>query len=89
LGNVSYDRDRTPFLQPDMKMPQERSYGDRTADAVDSAVRGLVDAALARAVAILRANRALLDRAATALLASETLNRDEIDMLRKEIVAVP
>lgn len=86
LGNVSYDRDRTPFLQTDMKMPQERSYGDRTADAVDTAVRALVDAALARAVTILRANRALLDRAAISLLATETLDRDAIEALRQEIV---
>ncbi len=86
LGNVSYDRDRTPFLQPEMKMPLERSYGDRTADAVDAAVRALIDGALARAVAILRANRAGLDRAATALLATETLNRDEIEALRQKIV---
>ncbi|MBC7638088.1 MAG: ATP-dependent zinc metalloprotease FtsH [Acetobacteraceae bacterium] len=86
LGNVSYDRDRTPFLQPEMKMPQERSYGDRTADAVDGAVRALIDNALARAVAILRANRAVLDRAATALLATETLNGDQIEALRQEIV---
>ena len=86
LGNVSYDRDRTPFLQTEMKMPQERSYGDRTADAVDAAVRALVDAALARAVAILRANRALLDRAAAALLATETLNQAEIEAFQKEIV---
>ncbi len=86
LGNVSYDRDRTPFLQTEMKMPQERSYGDRTADAVDAAVRALVDTALARAVAILRVNRVLLDRAATSLLETETLGRDAIEVLRKEIV---
>ena len=67
-------------------MPEDRSIGDRTADAGDGAGRHLIDGALAGAVAILRANRPLLDRAATALLATETLNRDEIEALRREIV---
>ena len=48
LGNVTYDRDRSPFLQPAYPMPQERGYGESTAEAVDHAVRALVDRAFAR-----------------------------------------
>jgi cell division protease FtsH len=89
LGNVAYDRDRSPFLQPNFPVPQERSYGEATAHAVDRAVRELVDQAFAQASAVLQQNRALLDRTAAALLATETLGEPEIARLKEEIVAPP
>ena len=85
LGNVAYDRERSPFLQTNMPMPQERSYGERTADAVDAAVRVLVDTALAKAIAILQRNRPLLDTTAEALLKTETLNEPELAALKQQI----
>lgn len=85
LGNVAYDRERAPFLQTNMPMPQERSYGERTADAVDAAVRVLVDTALAKAIAILQRNRPLLDTTAEALLKTETLNEPELAALKQQI----
>jgi cell division protease FtsH len=87
LGNVAYDRDRSPFLQPNFPVPQERGFGEATAHAVDRAVRELVDRAFAQATAILQKNRALLDRTAAALLATETLSEPEIERLKLEIVA--
>jgi cell division protease FtsH len=89
LGNVAYDRDHSPFLQPNFPVPQERRYGEATAHAVDRAVRELVDQAFAQASAILAKNRVLLDRTAAALLASETLSEAEITRLKAEIVAPP
>ena len=89
LGNVAYDRDRSPFLQPNFPMPQERIYSEDTANAVDHAVRALVDQAFAQASAILRRNRGLLDRTAAALLETETLGEPEIERLKQEIVSVP
>jgi cell division protease FtsH len=89
LGNVAYDRDRSPFLQPNFPVPQERFYGEATAHAVDRAVRDLVDRAFSRATAILRKNRELLDRSASALLATETLGEPEIARLKAEIIAPP
>lgn len=64
LGNVAYDRDRSPFLQGLPSMPEARAYGEDTARAVDGAFRALVDAGFARAIKILERNRALLDRTA-------------------------
>lgn len=87
LGNVAYDRDRSAYLQTGMPVPQNRDYSEDTANAVDSAVRGLVDHALERAVAILQLNRALLDRAADELLKTETLNQPQIEALKREIVS--
>jgi cell division protease FtsH len=70
-------------------MPQERAYSEDTAEAVDRAVRALVDHAFALAFAVLQRNRALLDRTAAALLATETLDEPEIEELKREILPVP
>jgi cell division protease FtsH len=85
-GSVAYDRDRSPFLPPNFPMPQERNYGEDTAQAVDAAVRTLVGAALQRVFAVLDRNRALLDRTSAALLATETLDEAEIEQLTRQIV---
>jgi cell division protease FtsH len=87
LGHVAYDRERSTYLQPGIPMPQSRDYSEETANAVDSAVRELVDHALEHAIGILTANRALLDRAAEELLKTETLNEPQIEVLKREIVA--
>ncbi|PTR05783.1 membrane protease FtsH catalytic subunit [Nitrosospira sp. Nsp5] len=89
LGNVAYDRDRSAYLQTGMPVPQNRDYSEETANAVDAAVRELVDHALERAVAILQLNRALLDRAADELLKTETLNPPQIEALKREVVSGP
>ena len=87
LGHVAYDRERSTYLQPGIPMPQSRDYSEETANAVDSAVRGLVDHALERAIGVLTVNRALLDRAAEELLKTETLNEPQIEVLKRQIVA--
>ncbi len=89
LGNVTYDRDRSPFLQPNVPAPQERNYSEETAEAVDRAVRQLVDGAFQTAFGILQQNRSLLDRTAAALLETETLEEPAIERLKGEIVAGP
>jgi cell division protease FtsH len=87
LGHVAYDRERSTYLQPGIPMPQCRDYSEETANAVDSAVRTLVDHALERAIGVLTVNRALLDRAAEELLKTETLNEPQIEVLKREIAA--
>ena len=89
LGNVTYDRDRSPFLQPNVPAPQERNYSEETAEAVDRAVRQLVDGAFQQAFGILQQNRSLLDRTAAALLETETLDEPAIMRLKGEIVTGP
>src|SRR6266478_2937299 len=89
LGNVVYDRDRSPFLQPTFPVPQERNYSEGTAEAVDGAVRQLVDGAFQQAFAILEQIRALLDRTAAALLETETLDEPAIEHLKGEIISAP
>ncbi len=89
LGNVTYDRERSTFLEPGIPMPQTRDYSEQTAHAVDAAVRALIDQAFEHAVAILQLNRALLDRTAEELLKTETLNQPQIETLKRAIVTGP
>ena len=61
---------------------RQRRYSDETAHEIDLAVRAHVEAARARAVGILRDNRAALDEGAAALLAHETLSGDELPKVK-------
>jgi cell division protease FtsH len=77
LGQVSYDEETAPLLGGGPQW-HERRYGEATAAAIDAAVRALVEDAFKRAVAILTANRALLDQSANELLAKETFSSEEL-----------
>jgi cell division protease FtsH len=89
LGNVAYDRERSPYLQTGIPMPQSRDYSEATAQAVDAAVSSLVNRALERASRILEHNRALLDRTAEELLKTETLNQSQLETLKRDITLPP
>jgi cell division protease FtsH len=86
LGQVSYESESTPLMEtPGMADWHVRHYGESTAAAIDSAVRALIDDAFQRAVAILTANRALLDQSAKELLIKETFSADELKRIAAEI----
>jgi cell division protease FtsH len=57
------------------------AFSPQTAERIDAAVQRIVQAGFDRASAILGTNRALLDRAAQALLVHETLDEAEITRL--------
>jgi cell division protease FtsH len=78
LGPVAWDTESGNFLQQPGMFWQRRRYSEQTAHEIDQAVRAYLDAALERALEILRGNRAALDTGAAALLAHETLTGDEI-----------
>lgn len=78
LGPVAWDTESGNFLQQPGMFWQRRRYSEQTAHEIDQAVRAYLDAALDRALEILRGNRAVLDTGAEALLAHETLTGDEI-----------
>ena len=79
LGLVAYETERSSFLHgPGMDDWQPRHYGEVTADAIDTAVRRMIDECFERARGILAANRTLLLDSATELLAKETLSEDEL-----------
>jgi cell division protease FtsH len=79
LGLVAYETERSAFLHsPGMDDWQPRHYGESTADAIDVAVRRLIDDAFHRAQSILSANKTLLLETAHVLLGKETLSEDEL-----------
>ena len=81
LGHVAYDRDRSGFLGGPGGMPADRSYSEQTAQAIDAAVRGLVDQAFASALDILQRDRDVLERSAALLLEKETLDEGQLKAL--------
>ncbi|WP_275185643.1 ATP-dependent zinc metalloprotease FtsH [Bradyrhizobium sp. CSA112] len=86
LGSVAYERDPGNFLAgADRPFPvREREYADETAAAVDEEVRAIVDGVFERAQGILKARRAILDRAAKKLLQKETLEQSDLEALIRE-----
>jgi cell division protease FtsH len=86
LGSVAYERDPGNFLAgADRPYPvREREYADETAAAVDEEVRAIVDDVFERAQGILKARRAILDRAAKKLLEKETLEQGDLEALIRE-----
>ena len=90
LGQAVYETDPAPLLgMPAGADWRPRHYGEQTADAIDAAVRELVDGAFQRATAILAANRAILERTAAELLAKETLSGEQLKALARDLSAGP
>jgi len=84
LGPVAWDTEQGQFLNQPGTFWQQRRFSDETAHEIDQAVRSRLEGALARAVGILRTNRAELDEGAASLLAHETLGAEELPKVRGE-----
>jgi cell division protease FtsH len=86
LGSVAYERDPGNILAgADRPYPlREREYADQTPASVDEEVRSIVDQVFERAQGILKARRAILDRAAKKLLEKETLEQSDLETLFRE-----
>jgi cell division protease FtsH len=87
LGHVAYERERPMvFAGENSRGGRGREFSDETERLIDHAVRDLVGHALERAVAIITANRPLHDRTAQLLLEKETLEEEDIETLRSQII---
>jgi len=85
LGSVAYERDRRSFLGPQGQLGmQERDFGEATGDAIDTEVKTIVEATLARARQLLEERRDVLERTARRLLEKETLDEKELAELVRE-----
>jgi len=89
LGHVAYEAERPGFLGIPEAMPRTRNFSEETAKEIDAAVRNIVASAFAKAAGILKQRRDLLDRGAQSLLDKETLNEEDLKMLRELKLAVP
>jgi cell division protease FtsH len=85
LGHVALEKDRRSFLATDQPYygPQERSYSDETAAAIDEEVKRIVDETFDRTVNLLRERRDALERIARRLLEKETLDEREMAALAR------
>jgi cell division protease FtsH len=78
LGPVAWDTEGGEFLGQPGAFWRPRRFSEETARTIDRAVQATLQAALERALGVLRANRAALDEGAERLLAQETLSADQI-----------
>ncbi len=60
------------------EITQERSFSDATATRLDSAVRDIIEASLARSLDVVRTNRTQLETLVAALLEKETLDLKDV-----------
>jgi cell division protease FtsH len=81
------DKEQEIFLG--REFAQRREISERTAQMVDTEVKRLVDEAYARATQILTEHRELLDRIAVALLDRETIDREDLDRLVRNLPLTP
>ncbi|MBA3345144.1 MAG: ATP-dependent metallopeptidase FtsH/Yme1/Tma family protein [Gemmatimonadales bacterium] len=81
------DKEQEIFLG--REFAQRREISERTAQMVDDEVKRLIDEAYARATIIISGNRELLDRIAQALLDRETIDREDLDRLVKNLPLPP
>jgi cell division protease FtsH len=85
LGQVALEPETGSFLIGQIPMWRPRSYGDGTAEAIDRAVKGLVDEAFQTARGILERNRSILDASARELLSRETLGPEQLAKLTVDL----
>jgi cell division protease FtsH len=81
------DKEQEIFLG--REFAQRREVSERTAQMVDAEVKRLIDEAYARATQIISENRELLDRIAVALLDRETIDREDLDRLVRNLPLPP
>ncbi len=85
LGHVTYEAERSRFLDMPGGAAPGRDFSEETAREIDCAVRDIVGAAFVQATTILREHRELLAAWAERLLAAETLGEEELRPLRQQL----
>ncbi len=68
---------------------QRREVSEQTAQMVDAEVKRLLDDAYTTALRLLNENHGLLDRIAAALLERETIDREDLDLLVRDLPLPP
>jgi cell division protease FtsH len=85
LGQVAYEPETGTFLVGQTPMWRPRSYGDGTAEAIDHAVKALIETAFRTAFGILERNRPILEASARELLLRETLGPEDLGRLTAKL----
>ncbi len=85
LGGVSYETEKSSFLGDRTPGYFERNYSEATAEAMDIAVREVLQDIFSQTLEILTDNRDILERAASRLLEVETLDETALREFAKEL----
>lgn len=85
LGSVSYEADKSRFLDNQSSGYSERNYSEATAEAMDTAVREMLQEVSGRALKILTDNRDILEIAANRLLEVETLDEAALREIAQDL----
>ena len=80
LRNIVFPGEATGYYTITTAKP----YSEKTAELIDAEVKKLSDEAAVRAESVLKANKAVLDQLAEALLAHETLEEPELEPILKD-----
>lgn len=80
LGQVSYEH-QSPGMYNGTFIENRRDYSDATAQAIDNAIRQLVEKSFVTALDILKEKQPVLDKCARLLMEKETLTGDEVKTL--------
>ena len=81
------EREQEVFLG--REFGHRREVSEQTAQTVDAEVKRLLDDAYATALRLLNAHRDLMDRIAAALLERETIDREDLDLLGRDLPLPP
>ncbi len=81
LGQVVYEPEIASYLGGQMPNWRSRAYGNNAADAIDEAVKSLIERAFGVARTTLERNRSILETGARQLLACETLGGEDLAKL--------
>jgi cell division protease FtsH len=81
------DREQEIFLG--RELTQRREISDRMSELVDDEIKRLLDDAYGQARGILTRERPFMDRIVAALLERETIDREEMDLLLKDLPLPP
>jgi cell division protease FtsH len=81
LGHATYEAERQSFLGVP-RIVEGRILSEKTARAIDAAVRAIVNGAFQSAYGVLGQHRAVLEKAARLLLEPETLDQTALARLR-------
>ncbi len=88
LGPVVFEPPRGAMLELPADWSQPRpAVSEQTQQRIDESIRGLLERALARAEALLRTHRAVLEQGAQALLQHETLDEPALRALQARLRA--
>jgi cell division protease FtsH len=80
LGHVTYGHEQPSFLGAP-QMPQPREFSEATTREIDCVIREIIEAAYARALAVLKERRSILEKGAALLLEHETLSEADLKAL--------